>query len=221
MSKTWNVVLVVGLLGIAAATGYALVSAVNQAIRPAASAGGQLATQVAIVLPPTPTPLPNGPAVVISIRALSRLESAQFTIEKVIIKEDGQGALGALFGDRLIFVAHGDVIAGLDLSKLRPGDVTALPDGKAFVVLPASEILVTNIDNNKSYVVDRQTGLFTKGNIHLETAARQEAQQEVEAAALEAGILQQAERSAESTLRQLLASLGYTEVTFIRATPTQ
>jgi HAMP domain-containing protein len=158
MSKTLSVVLVVGLLVIAAITGYSLVAAVQNATRPIANTGNVVETQVANILPPTPTPLPNGQAVVLSIRSLNRLESAQSVIEKVIIKENGQGALGALFGDRVIFVAHGEVIAGIDLAKMQEGDVQVLPSGKAYVVLPAPEIFVTNIDNQKSYVVDRQTG---------------------------------------------------------------
>ncbi|MEK7786902.1 MAG: DUF4230 domain-containing protein [Chloroflexota bacterium] len=220
MSKALNVLLIIGLLVIAAITGYGIINAVRDAARPITNPGGTVATSVAQILPPTPTPLPNGEAVVLSVRSLARLETAQFTIEKVIIKEEGQGALGALFGDRVIFVAHGDVIAGVDLGKLAASDVKVLPDGKAFVNLPAPEIFVTNIDNDKSYVVDRDTGLLTKGNVDLETEARREAQAEIEAAALEAGIIQQARRNAEAELRRLLALLGYTDVTFIYVTPT-
>ena len=220
MSKALNVLLIIGLLVIAAITGYGIINAVRDAARPITNPGGTVATSVAQILPPTPTPLPNGEAVVLSVRSLARLETAQFTIEKVIIKEEGQGALGALFGDRVIFVAHGDVIAGVDLGKLAADDVVVLPDGKAFVNLPAPEIFVTNIDNDKSYVVDRDTGLLTKGNVDLETEARREAQAEIEAAALEAGIIQQARRNAEAELRRLLALLGYTDVTFIYVTPT-
>ncbi len=220
MSKALSAVLILGLLIIAAFTGYGLVSVLRRALQPAAQAGNQVATTVAAVLPPTPTPLPNGEAVVLAMQAVARLETAQFTIEKVIIKEQGQGALGALFGDRVIFVAHGDVIGGVDLSKLVQGDVTVLPNGKAFVTLPAAEIFVTTLDNDKSYVVDRQTGLLTKGNINLETEARQEAQHEIENAALEAGVLDQAQKNTETYLRQLLSALGYTDVTFVRATAT-
>lgn len=220
MSKALNVLLVIGLLIIAAMTGYGIITAVRDAARPITNPGGTVATSVAQILPPTPTPLPNGEAVVLSVRSLARLETAQFTIEKVIIKEEGQGALGALFGDRVIFVAHGNVIAGVDLGKLTASDVVVLPDGKAFVTLPAPEIFVTNIDNDKSYVVDRDTGLLTKGNVDLETEARREAQAEIEAAAIEAGIIQQAQKNSEAYIRQLLALLGYTDVTFVHATPT-
>jgi Protein of unknown function (DUF4230) len=220
MTKALGFVLVIGLLIIAGFTGYAIVTAVQSATQPIANNGNIVSTQVASFLPPTPTPLPNGQAVVLSIRTLNRLESAESVIEKVIIKENGQGALGALFGDRVIFVAHGNVIAGVDLSKMQVGDVQVLPSGKAYVVIPAAEIFVTNIDNQKSYIVDRQTGLLTKGDVNLETEARREAEVEVAKAAVEAGLLDAADRNAEENLRRLLGSLGYSDVTFVRATPT-
>lgn len=220
MSRILNILLVIGLLIIAAFTGYALVATVQNATRPMADSGSTVATQIANLLPPTPTPLPNGQAVVLAVRSLNRLESAEFVIEKVIIKEAGQGALGILFGDRLIFVAHGNVIAGVDLSKMQVADIQVLPSGKAYVVLPAAEILVVNLDNGKSYVVDRETGLLTKGDINLETEARREAEDEIEKAALEANLLDRAQVSAEVNIRQLLAQLGYPDVTFVRATPT-
>ena len=86
--------------------------------------------------------------------------------------------------------------------------------------MPAAEILVVNIDNDKSYVVDRETGLLTKGDINLETEARREAEDEIEKAALEANVLDRAQVGAEANIRQLLAQLGYTDVTFVRATST-
>jgi hypothetical protein len=220
VSDTIKLLLVIGLLVVAAFTGYGLVTAVREASQPITNPLGAAATQVAVILPPTPTPLPNGEAVVVQVRSLARLESAEFVIEKVIIKEQGQGALGMFFGDRLIFVAHGNVIAGVDLSKMQVGDVQVLPNGTAFVTLPAPEVFVTNIDNDKSYVVDRETGLLTRGNINLETDARREAQREIEQAAREAGILDHARQSSEAFMRQLLGSLGYTNVTFVQATAT-
>ncbi len=57
------------------------------------------------------------------------------------------------------------------------------------VRLPAAEVLVATLDNDKSYVYDRQTGLFTKGDPSLETQARQVAEQEILKAAIGDGIL--------------------------------
>ncbi len=211
--------LVVGLLLIAGLAGCALVNTVRSVAAGPATLTGGLATQVQQFMHPTPTVYADATTVVREVRTLSRLETAQYTIEKVITAETGQGALGALFGDRLIFVAHGRVIAGVDLSKLRGSDVVVSPGGQVTLIMPAAEIFITSLDNDKSYVYDRQTGLLTKGDRNLETQARQVAQQSIEQGALEDGILKQAQANATSYLERLLRSLGFTDVVFVQATP--
>src|SRR3990172_4928222 len=159
--------------------------------------------------------------VVLRVRALARLETTQYTIEKVVTAETGQGALAPLFGDRLLFVAHGEVIAGVDLSKLAERDVIVSSDGQVTLILPAAEVFVATLDNEKSYVYDRQTGVFTHGDIHLESQARQVAEQEIERAALEDGILNTAQANAQAFVERLLTSLRFKSVQVILSTPTQ
>ena len=219
MTRNLALALVVGLLLIAGLAGWAIVNTVQGIAAGPATVTGGLATQVQQFLHPTPTIYPDPVTVVQQVRSLSRLETAQYTIEKVITAETGQGALGALFGDRLIFVAHGQVIAGVDLSKLRGSDVVVSPAGEVTIIMPAAEIFVTSLDNNKSYVYDRQTGLLTKGDQNLETQARQVAQQQIEQGALEDGILRLAQDNAASYLERLLRSLGFKSVVFVQATP--
>ena len=219
MSKNVALALVVGFLVIAGLTGWAVVNTVRGITAGPATLTGGLATQVQQFLHPTPTIYPDPVTVVREVRTLSRLETAQYTIEKVITAETGQGALAALFGDRLIFVAHGQVIAGVDMSKMRGSDLVVSPAGQVTIIVPAAEIFVSSLDNNKSYVYDRQTGLLTKGDVNLETQARQVAQQQIQQAALEDGILKLAQDNAASYLERLLRSLGFTDVVFVQATP--
>jgi hypothetical protein len=219
MGRNLALALVVGLLLITGITGWAIINTVQGIAAGPATVTGGLATQVQQFMHPTPTVYADPVTVVKEVRSLSRLETAQYTIEKVITAETGQGALGALFGDRLIFVAHGQVIAGVDLSKLRGSDVVVSPSGQVTLIMPAAEIFVTSLDNNKSYVYDRQTGLLTKGDQNLETQARQVAQQQIQQGALEDGILKLAQDNAASYLERLLRSLGFTDVVFVTATP--
>ena len=219
MSKNLAGVLVVGFLVIAALTGYALVNAVQGIANAPATASAGLATQVNEILHPTAKVYADPVTVVLQIKALSRLESAQYTIEKVITAETDQGALGALFGDRLLFVGHGDVIAGVDLSRVQTSDITITEDGRVTFIIPAPEIFVTALDNDKSYVYDRETGLFTKGDENLETQARQVATVEIERAAREGGILTTAAENAQAFMESLLISLGFTDVVIVQATP--
>jgi len=226
-TKLWA--LVIGVLVIAALSAIFLIFAVfdmtrkvseaaDRAVQPvddvAAMTGG-LATQMAEILHPTPTILPDPITIIHDVRSLARLETIQYSIEKVVKAESGQQDLWVLFGDKLIFVAHGTVIAGVDLAELSPNDLW-VDSGTLYVRLPEPKIFVATLDNDKSYVYDRDTGLFTKGNVDLETLARQAAEDEIEKAALEDGILDLAGTNAEYYLLRLFQSLGYPEVIFVQ-----
>jgi len=172
-----------------------------------------LQTQVAGLLNPTPTIIPDPVTYINEVRALARLETIQYSIEKVITAEIGQGTFDFLFGDRMLFVAHGVVIAGIDMEKLGP-DQLRLENGVLYVTLPPAEIFVATLDNQKSYVYDRETGFLSKGVQDLETLARQSAEDEIRRAALEDGILQQAQTNAENYLFRFFQALGYDNVIF-------
>jgi HAMP domain-containing protein len=194
-------------------------SATNQALSPLNEANDQLKTQVSNLLNPTPTILPDPITIITEVRSLARLETIEYTVEKVITAEIGQGQLAFLFGDKLLFVAHGRVIAGIDLEKLTAEDIWL--DGETlYVKLPPAEVFVATLDNEKSYVYDRETGIFTHGAADLETQARQVAETEIYNAAIEDGILAQAQQNAENYMERLLRSLGYATVLFVTPTPT-
>ncbi len=199
---------------------YSLYLSIQQTVQPVQSASGELSTRIAQVLNPTPTVLPSPLTIIRQVRSLARLETIQFTVEKVITAESGQIALAPLFGDRLLFIARGKVIAGVDLSKLKAEDIE-VREGVLYITLPEAEVFVTALDNEKSYVYDRETGLLTKGDINLESAARRAAEAEIEKAALEDGILDMARQNAETFLGHFLRNLGFSEVVFIHpVTPT-
>jgi hypothetical protein len=155
--------------------------------------------------------------IVHQVTALARLETIRYSLEKIIVAEEGQDFLKSLFGDRLLFIAHGSVIAGVDLGKLSSDDLE-VKDGVLFVRLPEAEVFVVALDNEKSYVYDRRTGLLTKGNQDLETLARQAAEEQIRQAALEDGILEQAQVNAEAFLLGFFHNLGFGQVVFVQAT---
>ena len=218
--------LVVGILLVMALTAFGIVwivrDTLQRTVSPVQSMTGDLGTRVSQVLNPTPTILPDPVTVMREVRSLARLETIEYRIEKVIKAEIGQEWLGELFGDKLIFVAHGVVLAGVDLSKFGPENLE-LTNGVLYVSLPEPEVFIATLDNAKSYVYDRDKGLLTKGDVNLETTARREAEKVVQDAAVEDGILEQARQNAEIYLERLLNSLGYPEVIFVRplATPTE
>lgn len=220
-SKGW--ILVVGILVILALGVFGVVQAVQNTTRTALSPFQQgsesLQTQVAQFLHPTPTVIPDPVSIIHEIRSLARLETIQYSVEKVITAENSQGRFAFLFGDRLLFVAHGVVIAGVDLEKLGPEDIT-IKNGVVTMRLPAAEVFVATLDNEKSYVYNRQTGVLTHGDTNLETTARRAAEDEIRKAAEEDGILSQAQANAENYLSRLMRDMGFVDVIFIRQTPT-
>ncbi len=222
MDNTRAWVVAIGVLVIFALTAFGLVWVVRDTIQrtvsPVQAVTGNLGTRVAEVLNPTPTVLPDPITIIHSVRSLARLETIHYTIEKVIAAETGQGPFGFLFGDRLILVAHGVVVAGVDLAKLAPTDLW-IQDSALYVRLPDPEIFIATLDNEKTYVYGRDTGVLTRGDINLETTARQAAENEIASAALEDGILIQARHNAENYLGRLLRDLRYPEVIFIQPTP--
>ena len=174
---------------------------------------------LALLPQPTPTIYPSAATVIEGVQVLSRLETASYQMEKVLTAESGQGPLGFLFGDRLLLIAYGEIIAGVDLSYIGPSDVMTTDDGAVYVRLPAAEVFVATLDNNRTYVYDRRTGVAGL-NVQLETAARQEAERLLLQAAIENGLLEKAEENARDVLRSLLKSLGFKHVIFVKEMPT-
>ncbi len=212
-----NTFILLLILAVLVVGGILLIGYLRRMTQPLEQAERRLQEQFEQIVNPTPTVLPDPITIVHQVQNLSRLETASYVIEKVITAESGQGAFAFLFGDRLILVAHGQVIAGVDLGRMAAGDIAIAEDGTVVVRLPPPEILVATLDNDKSYVYDRDTGLIGM-NPALETAARQAAVEEITNAALEDGILETARRNAETYVRQLILSLGFREVVFIAAT---
>ncbi len=186
----------------------------QEAMNPITQANSSMQTQVADLLHPTPTIIPDPVTIIHDVRSLARLETIQYSVEKVITAEIGQGTFDFLFGDKLLFVAHGIVIAGIDMEKLGPESLK-LEGETLYVTLPTAEVFIATLDNEKSYVYDRNTGALTHGDTNLETTARQAAEQEIYKAAMEDGILDLAQQNAEHFLEKFFDALGYDKVIFL------
>lgn len=157
----------------------------------------------------------KAPSVVTAIQSLARLESVSFHIERVVdVKAKEQSLWGLVEAeDSILLVAAGDVLAGVDLSKLREGDITLHEiTQQARIVLPPPEVFWSRLDNQRTYVHSRDTDLLAAGGSELETEARRRAETEIHDAALKAGILEHARRNAGHTVRALAMSFGYQTV---------
>lgn len=157
------------------------------------------------------------PAVVQKIQRLNRLETVVYSIDTVVEGSKSSAVLPDLLaGDRILLVVHGQSIAGIDLSKLKPEDVriTDKDGGKSIhVTLPPSELFLTSIDNQHTRVYLRSTGVLVPADPNLETDTRAKAEQQLQASALSDGILDTASKNARATVTTLLYGLGFREVT--------
>lgn len=149
------------------------------------------------------------PTVVDRIQRLERLETVTYSMDKVVEGERTSSILpDFLVGDKLLLSVHGQAIAGVDLSQLKSSDVTVT--GKSVHVrLPPAQIFVSALDNGKTRVYSRSTGLFVPADPDLESEVRSKAEQELRNSALSGGILETAHKNAASTLTSLLLSLGF------------
>jgi hypothetical protein len=199
-----------------------VVTSVNKsftnALNPLRQANNAVNTQVSQLLHPTPTIIPDPVTIIHDVRSLARLETIQYTVEKVITAEIGQGAFAFLYADKLLLVAHGTVIAGIDMEKLKPEDMW-LDGGVLNVRLPDAEVFIATLDNDKTYVYQRDTTIFMEPVQNLETLARQAAEKEIRAAAIDDGILDTARLNAETFLSRFFMALGYKDVIFVHPTP--
>ena len=156
-------------------------------------------------------------ALVTHVRELSRLETASMKVMHVsTITQSYKLVPDAMGGDQLTFLAAGDVIAGIDLSRLQRTDVWQDPDGTIVLRLPPSQILVTRVDNRESRVINRKTGFLRRADVDLESRARQYAEQQIRNEAVKKGILQLASQNAEKKLADFMHTIGFQRVRFER-----
>lgn len=155
------------------------------------------------------------PSVVSQIQKLQRLETVVFGMDKIVVGERESKYLPRfLAGDRLLLIVFGEVTAGIDLSRVQANDVDIDPEGPVIrLTIPAPEILSTRLDNERTRVYSRETGLFSRVDPDLETDARREAERQVRQAAVEGGILDTATKNARVTLSSFLQGLGFEHVT--------
>jgi Protein of unknown function (DUF4230) len=154
------------------------------------------------------------PAVVHQIQQLQRLETVVYSMDKIVVgQREGKILPDFLVGDRLLLLAQGQVVAGVDFSRLQVTDVS-LDRKRARVRLPSAEIFFTRLDNQNTRVYSRETGLLVPVDPRLETEVRQQAEQQLHDSALQDGILNTAQQNARSTVTGLLKGLGFESVEF-------
>lgn len=161
------------------------------------------------ILPQAQRPrIADTPAIVTQIQALSQLVTVKYVFEKVIQFDDvkwyGQ--------NRLLMVAHGVAKAGVDLQKVTAADVK-VSDGKLTLKLPKPQLLDVYLDEKRTEVIERSTGILREFDQQMEQDARRQAVDQIRLAARASGILKDSEERTRLQITALAAAAGYGEVT--------
>ena len=155
-----------------------------------------------------PPKIQSTATIVQQVQTLSELVTVKYVLEKVVILDDIKW-----YGEnRVLLVAHGIVKAGVDLQELKPDDLR-VEDKKIVLKLPRARITDVYLDDQKTRVVDRSTGLLRAFDKDLEQNARRQAVDELRIAARSNRIYEDAEERARLQLANLFHQLGY-EVEF-------
>jgi len=175
-----------------------------------------VAGKLAAMITGRPLTVVSAPDVIEKVQRLNRLETVVYSLDTVVESSESSAVLpDVLAGDKVLMIVHGQTIAGVDLSKLQPEsvEITEGAQGRSIrLTLPPSQVFLTTIDEGKSRVYQRDTGLLVKADPNLETVTRQKAQGDLQAAALSDGILDAASKNARATVTAMLEGLGFAHV---------
>ncbi len=168
------------------------------------------------------SPTVKDPHVLIQqIQGLSELTTTVFVMD-AIAPTSSQRKLGEwVIGETsLLYLARGEVKAGLDLSKITPNDVKINKD-TITIKLPSPEILDRKIDVTKSQVYDYDRGFLNLGPDNapqLQSEAQKQTLDKITQTACNENILDQANERAIAVVSQLMKTAGYSEV-IVKSSP--
>jgi len=171
-----------------------------------------------IMLTPTPrVPEVDVRSVIVQqLRGASELTTAIFAMEAVVPAKSDRTLAGYVVGStNLLYIAYGEVRAGVDLADITVDNVQ-LGEGTVEIVLPPPQILDSKLDLNRSNVFDYDRGFLGLGPDNapeLQDLAQEQALYRIVEAACQEGILEEANRRAHLTVAQLLTTTGFETVT--------
>lgn len=162
----------------------------------------------------------SGPAVLKSIRDLHAYHAATGNFQQIIDLRKETALPDTLLGSRTLFVAYGTVDATVDFATIGDGAVEVSDDRRsAIITLPAPRLSEARVDPTRSYVYDREEGVFNRiGDIFGQDENNEQelyilAEDKISAAAQQgSGLLARARENTRMMLTSMLRALGFTAV---------
>ncbi len=161
--------------------------------------------------------------VVQQLRGASDLTTAIFAMEAVVPSRSDRSVAGYVIGStNLLYIAYGEVRAGVDLSQITAKDIKVGAQTSLRLTLQPPQVLDSKLDLTRSSVYDYDRGFLGLGPDNaptLQDQAQRQALAKIEAAACSQGLLQEANRRAQLTVEQLLATAGFGAVPVVTQPP--
>ena len=146
----------------------------------------------------------TGDSVVTQVKQLKELVTVKYSIQRVVGLREPKIPFGE---ESILLMVQGEVLAGVDLDNIRSSDVELSGARVATITLPPAKILHAYLDEKQTKVWDRQITWWTpwvSSDPDLEHKARLQAINDETKAALDMGIMTQAQTNAEKAIRSLL-----------------
>ncbi len=180
-----------------------------------------------ISLPGNRTVDRSQPAVLKSIAPLRQFRAATANLQVIVDVERDSLLPSFLKGERVLFVAGGNVDAGVDFSRVGAESIEVDETRtRVRMELPAPRLYEARVDPARSRVFDRDRGLIDRVESVFEDSPTEErslyllAERKLrDTAAADDELLRTAERNTRAMLEGLLRGLGFREVTIEFAAP--
>ena len=150
----------------------------------------------------------SAPAVLHEIERLNQLVTVKYTVSRVVSLTEPKTPFGE---ESILLMVEGQALAGVDLTCLTTGDLRFSHARAVTVHLPRPKLLHVFLNEKRTKVWDRRITWWTPWvpyDPDLEHKARLSALEDVRGAALEMGILAEAQRNAEHAIGEFLRASG-------------
>jgi hypothetical protein len=165
------------------------------------------------------------PAMLEKLSDLAEYRAATAELQVLIdVEEDVRFLPSLIAGERVTFLAGGNVDAAIDFSDL--GDDAVEIDGESITItLPAATVVDVDVEPDRSYVINRERGILDRlGGIFSDNPTGEQelyllAEEKLRAAADESALRERAEDNTREMLEALLGTLGFDDVTVVFEEP--
>lgn len=151
---------------------------------------------------------PEAVAVITQIQKIQELATVRYSVQRVVGLREPKVPMGE---ESILLMVEGRATAGIELQKLTRDRIQIGKNDTIVIELPAPRLLDVSLDEKQTRVWDRQVTWWTPWvpySPDLEHRARLKAIDDVRQAALDMGILAQAERNAETAISELMRLAG-------------